>query len=136
MKRILDKTAVAHFSKLGDIVAMLIVKETFTIPDQGIIVLLQHEEAGLARGKVLTSKQTQKSWKVAARIKYNHALDIHREFATEDVSFVHLRFEQEADRTASAEMIEEEEEHGIYHYMIKPFEHDSAPENGEELLLV
>mgnify|MGYP000026402082 FL=1 len=115
---------------------MLIVKETFTIPDQGIIVLLQHEEEGLARGKVLTSKQTQKSWKVAARIKYNHALDIHREFATEDVSFVHLRFEQEADRTASAEMIKEEEEHGIYHYMIKPFEHDSAPENGEELLLV
>lgn len=34
------------------------------------------------------------------------------------------------------EMIKEEEEYGIYYYMIKFFEYDSVFENGEELLLV
>lgn len=116
---------------------MIFVKEKFRITGRGIIVLLKHQENGLAGGQVLVSEVSQKEWSIEARVLYDHALalDMHKIFSNEVMEYVRVSFKGEDKRKEAINAIKLDEDNNIYTYMIKPMQHDSTPEIGEKLVM-
>lgn len=114
---------------------MIFVKERFRITGRGIIVLLQHQQNGLARGDVLVSEMSQKEWSVEARVLYGHALDVHQIFSNEVMEYVRVSFKGVDKLKEGISSIKVDEDNDIYNYRIKPIHHDDVPEKGEKLVL-
>lgn len=101
--------------------------QSFPITGRGHIVELQHHEAGLPTGTVLTSVASGLSWEVRARILFDHATEHHKYFGNEAVEFVLLRFSSPESLAASLQAITEAEHRKLYRYLIQPREHDQKP---------
>lgn len=99
-----------------------ITDQSFPITGRGHIVELQHHEAGLPTGIVLTSVASGLSWEVRARILFDHATE-------------HQRFSSPESLAASLQAITEAEHRKLYRYLIQPREHDQKPKDGEELTI-
>lgn len=108
---------------------------SFPITGRGHIVELQHHEAGLPTGTVLTSVASGLSWEVRARILFDHATEHHTYFENEAVEFVLLRFSSPESLAASLQAIAEAEHRKLYRYLIQPIGHGQKPQHGEELTI-
>ena len=110
-------------------------KESFKIRGRGIVIFLQHIEAGLLSGWVLRSELSDQTWEVHSRVLHDHAINRHKIFDEESPSFVRMSFKTGSRLEDSIKRIEQEEAIGIYQYLIKPIGHDEKPEVNELLIL-
>ena len=116
--------------------AKAICKESFTIPERGIILELMHSEQGLKQGTILhSSEKTKLEWELKNRIIFDHITDIQIVFENEFANFMLLRFASEEQRQASRDKIIENEKNNIFQYLIKPIGHQHKPEEGEYLMI-
>ncbi|PWL29119.1 hypothetical protein [uncultured Roseivirga sp.] len=85
--------------------AIAITKNSFKITGSGIVIELQHFQPGLERGTVLTSQQSGLSWKVMARILFDHAEGKKIIFENEPTEYMLLKFDSSVKRSKSLEDI-------------------------------
>lgn len=115
--------------------AIALTKNSFKITGRGIVIELQHFQHGLGRGTVLTSQQSGLSWKVKARILFDHAEGKQVIFENEPTEYLLLKFDSSAKRSKSLEDIRMKESNHVFQYFLKPLEHSEKLLEGEELII-
>ncbi|MTI20967.1 hypothetical protein E1176_08030 [Fulvivirga sp. RKSG066] len=115
--------------------AIALTRNSFNIPGRGVVVELQHYQQGLEKGTLLTSEYSGLSWKVKARILFDHAEGKQVIFKNESTEYLLLRFNNSQKRGQSLEVIKKKESNNIFHYYLKPIEHSNKPPDREKLTI-
>lgn len=115
--------------------AIALTENSFKITGRGIILELKHTQKGLAKATKLISENTDKVWKVKARILFDHAVEEQKIFETESTEYALVRFESPEKRQESIDAIKERESQNIYQYLVEPIGHEDKPKQGEKLNL-
>jgi hypothetical protein len=110
--------------------ATAIIKDSFSITNIGIVIELQHTQNGLAKETLLTSTTSNLSWKIIARILFDHATDIQRIFTTENRNFMHCSFKSAEKYELSRKDIQDRENKNIFQYLLQPLGHNKKPLQG------
>lgn len=113
----------------------LVVKESFSIPQRGFLVALQHHLTGLPPQTILYSPMTDRKWEVVSRVMLTHMIDEQVCFTGEQVNPIQVSFSS-LDRLAesSLALLERERNH-IFEYHLKGIDHLEKPTIGEYLYL-
>ena len=115
--------------------AEAITEESFKITGRGVILELRHSEDGLPQGTELVSEKSGLTWKVRARVLFDHAVHEQKIFDSEFSEYMLMRFETPEKERKSIEEIKEREALGIYLYFLKPLGHEQKPQSGEKLII-
>lgn len=113
--------------------AIALTRNSFNITDRGIVVELQHYQQGLEKGTLLTSEYSGLSWKVKARILFDHSEGKQVIFENESTEYMLLRFNNLEKRDQLLEDIQKKESNNIFQYYLKPIEHSNNPQEEEKL---
>lgn len=114
----------------------LTIIHSLNITGRGIYLELQHQESGLAKDTVLLSKlseQTNKKWKIRARIIH---FGSEKKFEIETLEVNFLAFTSVEKRISSEKNILDRENKNIFWYSVIPINHDEKPIEGEKLLII
>ncbi len=112
-----------------------IIENSFKISGRGLILELRHLEKGLPKDTELTSEKSGLSWRVIARVLYDHAVHEQRIFESEATEYILVRFEDQEKEMNSINRIKERELQSIFQYFLKPIHHDTRPEDREKLIV-
>lgn len=113
--------------------AEAITENTLKITGRGLIVDLRHFEKGLPKDIELTSEKSGLTWKIIARVLFDHAIHEQRIFESESTEFMLMRFDNQEKELKSINGIKEREAQNIFQYFLKPIDHEQKPEDGEKL---
>lgn len=110
--------------------AKAITKNCYNLSRIGKVVELQHRENGLPKGTELLLEKSGLTWKVLARVLFDHAVHEQVIFITESVEYALFRFESSHKREASIRNIKETESQYTFQYLLKGDGHDQKPIEG------
>ncbi|MGB3465577.1 MAG: hypothetical protein WBA74_09915 [Cyclobacteriaceae bacterium] len=100
--------------------AQALTKNSFKISGRGIVLELRHSENGLAKGTELVAEKSGRTWKVIARILFDHAVGEQKVFEVESVDFILLKYRSTEKRQQSLNEMKERESQNIYQYLVEP----------------
>ena len=106
---------------------------SWTIQGQGIIAELKYSGTGLPKGTRLISKTSDSEWLVKGRLIFYHTADKQKRFPDETEIQMHFTYGAKEIREKSKDALLDNEEQGIYQYLIESDRHNEKPKQLEKL---
>lgn len=110
-------------------------RDSLTITNRGMVMMLKHNHPGLFQGCVLRSITTGLTWKINSRVLFGHVDTKHKRFDGENLDYLLLTKDAMRINRWSIANILDDERDGLFFYSIKPIDHDLKPDNEEILVL-